>query len=254
MERRGHFYNRWILVSSSWRQIGHKFSLVIWRLWKLPLLGSALSRECHKKILIFLEMQREHRHFHKLSCWLELEPLLIRLNSRVAKYALLTVNLPCSVKAQMSLCSCLFCPMGILKVNLLLSSQNIWEISLEFYSFPEINSLTLTFMGRSYWDNWTSKEWGMGSHLSPHMWIFSLLPTLHRNASLRTFRATRRLFQSELWPLGFVSMIFQHLQYFSLRIVATRDKGYISNHHSCFIISALLKYFKFLNPILPFDL
>lgn len=151
------------------------------------------------------------------------------------------MNLPWSVKAHMSLSSCLYCPRGIFMITSVPSSQESWEIWLELHPFPDINSLLQHFWKElSRWLDFIGMRCGEPL-VTPNFDFFSPLPIRYLNPSLRTSLAANKLFQIRKWcPLGLASIISQLLQYFSLKIMVAIDWGCSSKRQSCLASRALL--------------
>lgn len=121
------FHTKWISVSFSCKQIGQAWSKIILLVCRLDLVGREVLWILHKKFLTFFGMEGFQKSVKRLLLLLEAKPPLSLFTSSVVKYALLTVNLQCSVKDQISLSSLLLIPKGIFNI--------VWHSSFQKISF-----------------------------------------------------------------------------------------------------------------------
>lgn len=119
------FHARCILISFSYKHIEHFFSAITRLLYRFAWVGIELMQTLQIKFLTLSGTKRVHLFVHLLFFLVERAHLLFHFDSSAAKYAVLIVNLSCSVKAHINLSSCLVISKGMLRMVLLSSSQEI---------------------------------------------------------------------------------------------------------------------------------
>lgn len=86
---------------------------------------------------------------------------------------------------------------GILTMIILSSCQKISTMRFVFQPLPYASrrSLIMVVAFKTVGGDWRAKELGVGSHLSPQIFIFFPLPTFHLKPTFRTDFEARILFQ-----------------------------------------------------------
>lgn len=135
------------------------------------------------------------------------------------------------------------------------SNSNISLINVLFHSLLSctISSSTLALSFNLVTGTYTQKEVKVVSHLSPHIFMFFLSPTLHLNPSFNNSDAFHTLFQiKEAIPPSLACKKEESLKCFCLKIWATKLLGLCTSLHPCFVSKARLKHSTFLKPRPPF--